>query len=230
MTDAAKGGWIKAGLLVAVVIGLFTASWFLPVGTWVEAFTHWIQQQGPLGVLYFMCGYVLATVLFFPDSLFTIAAGIVFGLFWGTLIALISATIGATLAFLIGRYLAREPVEKWSKNYRIFGALDSAIGANDWKVIGLLRLSPLVPFNLSNYFFGVTQARLWAYVAASLVGMTPGVFMYAYLGYAGKATLGHTGSIGTSQIALLSIGLVATIVVIWYVTRLARKELQKKNS
>jgi uncharacterized membrane protein YdjX (TVP38/TMEM64 family) len=221
---------IKGASLVAVLLGLFAASWVLPLAAWVRAFTDWVERQGPAGVVVFIGGYVVGTVALVPGSLLTIAAGGLFGVVLGALIALTGATIGATLSFLIARYLARGMVESWAANYRSFRALDAAIGNHDWKVIGLLRLSPAVPFNLSNYLFGVTRARLWAYVLASFIGMAPGAFLYAYLGHVGVATLaGRTADRTPVEIAFLVFGLVATAVVTWYLTRLARRELQREK-
>jgi uncharacterized membrane protein YdjX (TVP38/TMEM64 family) len=220
---------IKGAVLLVVLAGLVTLSWLLPVGEWIEAFTDWVAGRGATGVVLFGVGYVLGTVLLFPGSLLTIAAGIVFGPAWGALIALASATCGATFAFLIGRYVARRPVQRWMAKHKAARALDKAVGARDWKVIALLRLSPLVPFGPSNYFFGVTRARLWAFVLASMAGMAPGAFLYAYLGHVGKATLGGGSSASAAEIAFLIAGLAATAVVSWYLAHVAGKALHKQR-
>ena len=223
----ARWKWI-AGL--AVLAAVLFASPFVPFGEWIGRFTTWIEGQGAWGMVLFAGGYVIATLLFFPGSLMSIASGVAFGLFWGTLIALTSATVGACLAFLIGRYLARDVFQQWAADYETFQALDSAIGQNDWKVIALLRLSPLVPFNLSNYFFGLTRARFWAYALSSFVGMFPGALLYVYLGHVGKATLTEGRSPrSTQEIVFLTLGLLATIGVAWYLTRLANQELAKRR-
>lgn len=217
---------VKFGLLGVVVVALLAASWFLPVGDWVKSFSDWVEQRGALGIVWFILGYALGTVLFVPGALLTIASGIVFGL-WGAPIALIGATLGATLSFLIGRYVARDAVRSWLEGHPKFKAFDEAIGREDWKVIGLLRLSPVVPFSLSNYAFGVSKARLMAYVLASLVCMAPGAFLYAYLGHAGMLALGESASKpGTLQIVFYAVGFVATVALTWYLTRLARKQLK----
>ena len=215
--------WIA---VATVLVALFVASRFLPFGEWISAFTDWVRDFGPWGVVLFMAGYVVAVVCFFPGSMLTITAGLAFGVLWGAAIALTSATLGATLAFLVARYFARGWVARRTQDSETFRAIDAAIGKQDWKVIGLLRLSPLVPFNLSNYFFGVTRARLWAYVAASFVGMMPGAVLYAYLGHLGKAVLGEEDSeSSTVRLVFLGVGLIATAVVTWLITRVARQEL-----
>lgn len=218
----------RRSALVAVLVGLLAASWLLPLGPWVESFAGWIEGRGATGVALFAGGYVLGTLLFVPGALLTIAAGVVYGVGWGTLLALTSASVGATLAFLVARYLARAPVERWAARHETFRALDAAIGARAWKVVALLRLSPLLPFNLSNYLFGVTKARLGPYVLASFVGMAPGTLLYVYLGHAGVATLGERDSPPSKpEIVFLAAGLVATAAVSWYLARLAREELKK---
>ena len=223
----ARWKWLAAIALLAAVL---MASPFVPFGEWIGRFTTWIEGQGAWGMVLFAGGYVIATLLFFPGSLMSIASGVAFGVVWGTLIALTSATVGASLAFLIGRYLARDLFQQWAADYETFQALDAAIAQNDWKVIGLLRLSPLVPFNLSNYFFGLTGARFWAYAVSSFVGMLPGAVLYVYLGHVGKATLTEGRSTRSPQeIALLVLGLVATIAVAWYLTRLANQELANRR-
>lgn len=225
--SAGKGGSAWKWLLIgAVVIGVFVASRLLPFAEWIEQFTGWIESQGALGVALFAGGYVLGTVLFFPGSLLTLAAGVAFGL-WGIPVALGSATTGAALAFLVARYFARGAIEQRAQQYEKFAAIDAAVGENGWKIVALLRLSPLVPFNLANYFFGLTRVGFWPYVAASFVGMAPGTSLYVYLGHVGKVTLGG-GSQGTTlqQWLLLGIGLAATAAVTVYLTLLARKALK----
>ncbi|MGH8251056.1 MAG: TVP38/TMEM64 family protein [Steroidobacteraceae bacterium] len=222
--------WKWAALGVGVV-GLFFASRLLPFGEWIEQFTGWIEQKGALGVALFVGGYVLGVLLFFPGLLLTLAAGVAFGL-WGIPVALGSATVGAALAFLVARYLARGAIEKRAKKYERFAAIDEAVGENGWKIVGLLRLSPLVPFNLANYFFGLTQVEFWPYVLASFTGMAPGSILYVYLGHVGKATLAGGGDkqYATQEWVLLGIGLIATAAVTVYLTILAKKALKKTGS
>ncbi|MEO6035618.1 MAG: TVP38/TMEM64 family protein [Verrucomicrobiota bacterium] len=217
--------------LGAVVAGLLVASRFLPLGEWTESFSSWVKGQGALGILIFMAVYILGTVLFLPGSLMTLAAGVIFGLGWGIVVALTSATIGASLSFLIGRYVARDAISKRVEKSEKFKAVDAAIGEQGWKIVGLLRLSPVIPFNFANYFFGITRVRFWPYVFASFFGMAPGTSLYVYLGYAGKATLGGAkGKHGPAQYILLGVGLAATIAVTIYVTRLARRKLQETKT
>ncbi|MEP6664310.1 MAG: TVP38/TMEM64 family protein [Verrucomicrobiota bacterium] len=222
--------WKWIGLGVAL-IGLIVASRFLPLGEWTKTFSDWIKNKGAIGYVIFVAAYVIGTILFFPASLMTIAAGVIFGLGKGIVVALSSATLGASLSFLIGRHLARGMVEKRIGKNEKFQAVNDAIGEQGWKIVGLLRLSPLVPFNVSNYFFGVTKVKFWQYVLASFVGMAPGTALYVYLGYAGKAALGGGKSEHSpAQYVFLGVGLAATIAVTVYVSHLAKKKLKKTNT
>jgi uncharacterized membrane protein YdjX (TVP38/TMEM64 family) len=147
---------------------------------------------------------------------------------WGVPLVLVSATIGATLAFLVARYLARDKVAEMAKRHPKLKAVDKAVSAQGWKVVVLLRLSPLIPFNLQNYFYGVTAIKFWHYVSATLVGMVPGTLMYVYLGVAGKAVLGLGGNSaggGSLTWGLLVVGLVVMVVVTVLVTRTAKAKL-----
>ncbi len=219
--------WIA---LAAVLIALSTATAFLPVKEWVKAFSDYVQTLGAWGVVLFIAVYALGTVLFLPGWIFTVAAGLIYGVIGGTAVALAGAIIGATLAFLCGRYLVRERVKAATKGNKKFAAIDTAIGDQGWKIVGLLRLSPLIPFNLSNYFYGVTAVGFLPYLLASAIGMLPGTLLYAYLGGAGKAGLTGGGGGSPLKYVLLGLGLVATIAVTIIVSRAAKKALAKTGA
>jgi uncharacterized membrane protein YdjX (TVP38/TMEM64 family) len=220
--------WI---LLILIVVALLILSAVLPVKDWIRAFINWVQELGPIGVVVFVVAYALATVLFLPGWIFTVGAGLVYGIVGGTLVALTGAVIGATLAFIVARYLVRKNIEDYTKENPRFKAIDEAIGKNGWKIIGLLRLSPLIPFNLSNYFYGITSVSLKAYVAVSAIGMIPGTLLYAYLGAIGKAGIsGEKTQHSVAQYILLGVGLVATIAVTILVSRIAKNALKKSGA
>jgi uncharacterized membrane protein YdjX (TVP38/TMEM64 family) len=220
--------WIGLGL---VIIILFIAARVLPVTDWLTRFNYWVAHLGFWGVLLFMLVYVVATVLFFPASILTIGAGFIYGVVMGTVIVSIAATVGAAMAFLIARYLARDQIARKVANNPRFRRIDRAIGERGAKLVFLLRLSPLIPFNLSNYFYGLTSVKFWPYALASWIGMLPGTLLYVYLGAAGKA--GLTGAAGQSsgrspwEYVFLGVGLIATVIVTVWVTRIARRELSK---
>jgi uncharacterized membrane protein YdjX (TVP38/TMEM64 family) len=169
-------------------------------------------------------------VFFLPGSILTVGAGVVFGLLRGFVIVSISATLGATAAFLVGRYLARGWIAGKIEGHPKFKAIDEAVAREGWKIVGLLRLSPVVPFNVLNYAFGVTRVSLRHYVVASWIGMMPGTLLYVYLGsIAGDlAGAGGRASRTPAEWAFYAVGLVATIAVTVFVTRLARRALAER--
>jgi uncharacterized membrane protein YdjX (TVP38/TMEM64 family) len=189
----------------------------------------WVDNLGSLGAITFIIIYILATVAFFPGSILTLGAGVVFGVILGSFYVFIGASIGATAAFLVGRYLARDWVAQKIEANSKFRAIDAAVGREGFKIVLLTRLSPLFPFNLLNYAYGVTGVSLKDYVLAC-VGMIPGTIMYVYIG----SLAGNIATIGTSaqptnptlQWAIRIIGFIATVAVTLYVTKIARQALE----
>ena len=219
-------------MIAVVFIALGTAWRLLPIEAWLQDFNTWVAQLGPLGLLVYGIFYIIAIVLFLPGSLITIGSGYLFGLGWGTLLVSISATISASLSFLISRYLARDWVVSKAKQNAKFNAIDQAIGEQGWKIVGLLRLSPALPFSLSNYLYGLTAVRFVPYILATWIGTFPGTVMYVYLGVVGKAGLETASSGGGSspaQQALLIVGLIATIAVTIFVARITQKALKEST-
>ena len=187
----------------------------------------WVGQLGPWGAVIFIAIYVVATVLFIPGSVLTLGAGAVFGVAWGSLYVSIGSTLGATCAFLVGRYFARDAIARKIEGNARFAAIDKAVANEGWKIVGLTRLSPVFPFTLLNYAFGLTQVKLSHYVLASWIGMMPGTVMYVYLGSLAKAAAGERTRT-TGEWALYGVGLVATVIVTIFVTRIAKQALAKK--
>jgi uncharacterized membrane protein YdjX (TVP38/TMEM64 family) len=192
---------------------------------------QWIDSLGTVGAIAFIVLYIIATVAFFPGSILTLGAGVIFGAVWGSLYVFIGATLGATSAFLVGRYLARNWVAEKIADNKKFAAIDQAVGKEGLKIVLLTRLSPIFPFNLLNYAFGITGVSLQDYFIGSL-GMIPGTIMYVYIG----SLAGNLAMIGTEtqptnptlQWAIRILGLFATVAVTVYVTRIARKALEKE--
>lgn len=231
MTTLLKKYWKWIALLVGL-IALSVAASFLPIGTSLKGFVGWFRHLGVLGAFLYIGIYALAAVLFLPGAIFTITAGLIYGIVGGTAVALTGATIGASLAFLVGRYLLRDRVRHFAEKKKKFGAIDEAVGKQGWKIVGLLRLSPLIPFNVSNYFYGVTSVGFWPYFLASAIGMLPGTLLYAYLGAIGQAGIGGGGKKGHSPLewTFLGLGLLATVGVTFFVSHLAKKALKEKGA
>lgn len=191
---------------------------------------QWIDGLGTWAAIAFMLLYIVATVAFLPGSILTLGAGVVFGVILGSIYVFIGATLGATAAFLVGRYLARGWVAKKIAGNQKFKAIDEAVGKEGLKIVILTRLSPVFPFNLLNYAYGITNVSLKDYVIGSL-GMIPGTIMYVYIGsLAGSlATLGMATNQAnpTLQWTIRIVGFIATVAVTIYVTKIAKKALNE---
>lgn len=219
---------LAAGL--AILTAVVASSFFLPTRRWALELAAWIRGAGAVGVAAYAGFYVVGTLLFFPGALLTLVAGFAYGPLWGTLIVWPTATAAATLAFVTGRFLARDWVEATAARHPRFKALDRAVGRRGFHMVLLLRLSPLFPFNFLNYTLGVTSMKFRDYLLASLLGMLPGTIMYVYLGSlitsatelaSGRSSAGHAGSV------LYWLGLAATVAVTLLLARLARRALRR---
>jgi uncharacterized membrane protein YdjX (TVP38/TMEM64 family) len=180
------------------------------------------EALGWLGLVAYGVAYTLAALAFVPGSAMTLGAGAIFGPLRGLAVVSVAATAAAALAFLIARHLARHRVESLARSYPRFRAVDRAIAEGGWKVVALLRLSPAMPFSAGNYLFGLTAVGFWPYVLASWAAMLPGTFLYVYLGHAGRVAAAGSGRT-PAEWAFLGAGLLATVAVTVYVTRLARR-------
>lgn len=223
-----RGRWIVAALAAGA---LFAFGHALPLRDWLLAFGRWISGLGPEGLVLYAAVYVIVTVLLLPAWLMTVGAGFFFGLLPGVAVVLVGGTLGAAAAFLIARHLARAAVAEYAARSARFAAIDRAIGEKGWKIVFLLRLSPLVPFVLSNYFYGLTAIRFWPYVLASSVGMIPVTFLYAALGAAGReAALSGPGPSTPWKWGLLAAGTLVTLAATVYAGRVAKRALEEERS
>ena len=189
-----------------------------------------VDVKSRLGIWFpvlFIAIYVVATVLFIPASAITLLAGGLFGVAMGSVYVSIGSTLGATLAFLLGRHTLRRFISAKIEGNGKFLAIDDAVGNEGWKIVGLTRLSPAFPFGLLNYAYGLTKVSLRDYVLASWIGMMPGTVLYVYLGAIGKAATDSQGRT-PGEWTFLAVGLVATAVVTVYVTKVARKALSDR--
>ncbi len=217
-------GFLVAGGFVLSVV-------FLPVHRWALFVVEWLREAGALGVGIYALAYVLATLLFLPGSLLTAGAGFAYGPIWGTLLVSPVSTFAASLAFGLGRKVAREWIARRLASHPRFYAIDEAMGDGGFTIVLLLRLSPILPFNLLNYALGLTRVRFRDYVLASFLGMLPGTALYVYLGSLvtnASELLGGTRppAPGWGR-ALYWGGLVATVGATILITRIARKALQR---
>ncbi len=228
------GGWLRFALpAAALALGAWAVRHFGLLQALPEAL-DWFRSLGPWGAVVFVLAYVLACVCFVPASLLTLGAGAIFGVGLGALCVSAGATLGATASFLIGRFLARDWVARRIGDNARFQAIDDAIGREGWKIVGLLRLSPLFPFSLLNYGLGVSRVRLRDFVLASWIGMLPGTVLYVYIGSLLGTALLRGGPVHrertTVEWVFYGVGLLATVIVTVYVTRVAKRALAEKLS
>ncbi|MFW5799113.1 MAG: TVP38/TMEM64 family protein [Planctomycetota bacterium] len=194
-----------------------------------QAFVRWTGDLGAVGAVVFGVAYALATVLMLPGSILTLGAGFLFGVLWGTAIVSIASTTGAALAFLVGRFFARDWVAAKVAGNRKFKAIDGAVGREGFKIVLLTRLSPIFPFNLLNYGYGLTGVKFRHYVLASWIGMLPGTIMFVYFGSLARsaAALAAGREKTAADYIFYGVGLVVTVAVVVLVTRVARNALKK---
>ena len=203
----------------------------LPFLQWMVDFIHWAKGMGAAGGAIYAVFYILGTALFFPGLPLTLGAGFLYGAIIGTLVVSPASVIGSTLAFLIARYFARDWVTRRLKKYPQAAAIDRAIEKNGFKAVVLLRLQPVLPFNILNYALGLTSIRLRDYMLASWIGMFPATVLYVYLGsimndisdlLRGRPNSGMAGRL------LLWGGLAAIVVLVWWLGRIAKKALRQE--
>jgi uncharacterized membrane protein YdjX (TVP38/TMEM64 family) len=213
---------------VTAATAVVAAIALLPVGEWIPRLVEWIEGAGLVGTVAYAVTYVVATVLLLPASLLTLGAGFAYGPLAGTLLVSPVSVTAATIAFLLGRTVARGWIAARVVRDPRFAAVDAAIEREGLKIVILLRLSPVLPFGLLNYALGLTRVRLRDYVLGSFVGMLPATFLYVYLGslVTTAASLGSSAATaGTGQQMIYWSGLAATVLVTVFVTRLARRAL-----
>ncbi|HSG10892.1 MAG: TVP38/TMEM64 family protein [Gammaproteobacteria bacterium] len=217
-----KAETLRRGVILLVLLAGIAAAVVLREHFSVELLTESVGQLGWLAPLVFIAGYAIATVFFFPGLLFTLAGGVLFGPFYGTLYNLTGATLGATLAFLLARYLAYDWVaQRTGKRLR---QLVEGVENEGWRFVAFVRLVPLFPFNLLNYALGLTKIPLAHYVITSLLFMAPGGAAYTYLGYAGRELAG--GGEDVIRKGLLALAVVASIA---FISRILMKLRQRQT-
>lgn len=211
---------------VAFIAALVAAAQFLPLRRWGQSFTQWIEAIGAWGYVALFLAFALGAPLFAPGWLLSVVAGIAYGVLRGSVIALSGATTGAALGFLAGRHLFRERIAKWAATHDRFRIIDEAVTRKDWQTVVLLRLTPIVPFCIVNYFLALTQVRTGRYLLATFVGLFPGIVLHVYLGSIGRAAL-MNGEHAAAQYIYLGVGIFAATSFLIYLARFAKKRLHE---
>lgn len=210
-----------AGVAV-VVLAVALAARYLPLGEWFDVVEDWVEATGDAGVAAFSAAYAVASLLMFPAGLMTIAAGALFGFAWGFIAVTAASTVGAIAAFMIARHLLKERVTGYFRRNGRLDAMDKALRKEGWRAVALLRLSPLVPFTVKSYLFGVSRVRFRDYVIGTIVGKLPGSVVLTALGASGRTALGTAGPL---KWVMLALGIGATVLATWLIGRAATRRL-----
>jgi uncharacterized membrane protein YdjX (TVP38/TMEM64 family) len=229
-TPAARAGLPLARIVAGAVVVVGLVLLGRRAGGYIPQFAAWVESHGVWGPVVFILGYSTAVVAFVPASLLTLAAGAIFGIVEGTIVVFVAATLGSAAAFLISRYVARSAVERRIAANPRFAAIDRAVGAQGFKMVALLRLSPVFPFNVLNYGLGLTKVRFADYLLASFA-MLPATLLFVYYGKLAGDVAALAGGAAVRKDAayyvLLGVGLVATAVVTTLVTRVATRAIRE---
>lgn len=220
MSEKKKRGLWKFVVLGVSVAGLFAGARLLDVGSHIEGLQAWLTGLGPWGYLAFLGIYVVAVVAMLPGSAISIAAGALYGATTGVILVSVGATVGASLAFLISRHIARKSVEQWLAGNERFTRLDRMTEKHGPIIVGLTRLVPLFPFNLLNYGFGLTRVPFGTYVFWSWLCMLPGTFLYV-AGADAVTTAIRDGRIPWVLVAVVAVAL----IIVTLLVRQARRRL-----
>ena len=213
------------GIAIPIVFGIMVGRLLSP---WLPQFAAWVNTLGVWAPVAFLAAYVVVCILMLPAFLLIMVAGAVFGLAKGAALVLTGATLGGTSAFLLGRYVAREQVAKRVAKNPTLAAIDRVVGEDGLKLVFLLRLSPAVPFVLTNYALGVTQVKLRDFMIGTL-GLTPVVLAYAAFGAASGAGPKPDGSSPVSG-PVLGVGIVASVALMLLLARITQKAMQEAEA
>ncbi len=216
-----------------ILILLFLAALLLPVRQYLLTVLQWLQSLGPVGAVVLIILYVAACLLFLPVWMITVSAGFLYGLGWGTTIMFAGALAGAAAAFMTGRTLARAWIAQKIRGNTTFTKIDHAIERQGFRLVFFMRLSPVFPFSLMNYALGITKVPFWPYIWGTALGMLPGSVMYVYFGTAARSltaiAAGQASRHGAGREMIFWMGLTATMVAVFVITRIAQKSLKDEK-
>jgi uncharacterized membrane protein YdjX (TVP38/TMEM64 family) len=202
--------WLLVAIAFLVLAGVAAMAWGFSLGLSVEALVDWIDGLGIWAPIGFVALYAVATVALVPGGIFDLAGGALFGPYLGSAVNLLGGTLGAALAFLVARYIARD----WAQakaGPRLQGIMRS-VDEEDWRFVAFVRLVPVIPYNITNYLLGVTRIPFPRYVLATLVFMAPSTVAYTWIGHAGRqAIAGDTENI---KYALIALALIAVVLLL----------------
>ena len=224
-TENRRTPWKKIIIGLGVLALMIVGYRLLPLQEWITAFQEWVQGFGIVGWFIFIVVYALTSFALVPGSFLTLAAGVIWGL-WGFPIVIVGATLGSAISFLAARYLFMQRVQEKVAEYPRFNAVNLAIGEEGWKVVGLLRLSPALPFSLQNWFLGITPVGFWPSQIATFFGIMPGTLLYVWIGSLGGQAAGGD-DMSFAKWIIGGVGIAATLIVTVLVTKKANAKLKE---
>lgn len=202
--------WLLVAVALLIIAGAAVTAWGFSLGLSAETLMAWIGRLGIWAPIGFVVLYAVATVALVPGGIFDLAGGALFGPFLGTAVDLLGGTLGAALAFLVARYIARDWAERRA-GPRLQGVMRS-VDDEDWRFVAFVRLVPVIPYNIANYLLGITRIPFHRYVLATLVFMAPSTVAYTWMGHAGRqAVAGDTENI---KYALITLALLAAVLLL----------------
>jgi uncharacterized membrane protein YdjX (TVP38/TMEM64 family) len=202
--------WLLVAIALLVLAGVAATVWGFSLGLSAEALAAWIDSLGMWAPIGFVALYAVATVALVPGGIFDLVGGALFGPYLGSVFNLLGGTLGAALAFLFARYIARDWAEVRA-GPRLQGIMRS-VDEEDWRFVAFVRLVPVIPYNITNYLLGVTRIPFPRYVLATLVFMAPSTVAYTWIGHAGRqAIAGDTENI---KYALIALALIAVVLLL----------------
>jgi len=214
--------YLKAVVAIVILLAFLLLLRTLPVAEWLESFKAWVQGQGALGYVLYALVYMVCCVLLVPALALTLGAGAIFGVVAGSMVNVVGATLGATLAFLLARGALRHRIERMTSGHVKFRALDKAITREGTKIMWLVRLSGFPSFTWVNYAFGLTGIRLAPFVLTTFFGIIPGTLAFTYAGAAGAAAL-----TGSGNRILLIVTAIGAVLVSVFIARIAAKAIKR---
>ena len=214
--------FLIAALVVIALAAAAIYHYFEPMADWTGLVEEWVEASGVFGVALFGLIYVVATLILLPAAVLNVAAGALFGLAWGLGVVMCASMVAALAAFEIARHVLRDRISAHYTRKGTPAAIDKALRSEGWRAVALLRLSPVIPFALKSYLFGVSRVHLRDYLIGTFLGKLPGAIVLTALGTTGRAALGFSGP---ARWGLLGAGIAATLAVTWLVGRAARRRL-----
>lgn len=227
-TNRSPGKWIG---VIAVVTAVITLALVFRLPARAQALLQTvlgqIKELGYWGPTVFILLYIVSCMVLIPASVLTMGGGAIFGVVKASIYVSIAATLGATAAFLIGRYFARDWIHRKVGTHPLFVAMDRTVAAEGWKIVFLTRLCPIFPFFLMNYAYGLTRVSLRHYMLATWIGIMPGSTLFVYIGSLANVADSQTTTAGW---LLKGFILLTAVWAVIYISKVARRALSKRIS